>query len=106
MPVLIAKNNNMNELKLQETDDGELFFNIPDDVLEKLGWQEGDEIKFVERDGGFLLTKVKYAWVELEFEDEDLFKYMKCAHEMNLSFNEFCELAIKTKLNEIEKEEG
>ena len=92
-----------NELKLQETKDGELFFNIPDDILERLGWEEGDEIKFVEQDGGFLLKKVKYELVELEFEDQELFKYMKCAHEMNLSFNEFCELAIKTKLNELKK---
>lgn len=92
----------MNELKLQETEDGELFFNIPDDVLDRLGWKEGDNIKFVEKDGGFLLKKIRYENVELEFDEEELFKYMKCAHEMNLSFNEFCERAIEAKLNDLD----
>jgi antitoxin component of MazEF toxin-antitoxin module len=76
----------MNELKLQETDDGELFFNIPDDVLERLGWEEGDEIKFVEQDGGFLLTKVKHESVELDFDEKDLLKYMMFAHDRNITF--------------------
>ena len=95
----------MNELKLQETDDGELFFNIPDDILERLDWEEGDEIKFVEQDGGFLLKKVKYESVSLDIDDEDLLKYMMFAHERNITFNELCQNAIKEKLNEIEKEE-
>jgi len=90
----------MNELKLQETDDGELFFNIPDDVLERLGWEEGDEIKFVEQDGGFLLTKVKYESIELDFDEKDLLKYMMFAHERNITFNELCQNAIKEKLSE------
>lgn len=95
----------MNELKLQETEDGELFFNIPDDVLERLGWEEGDEIKFVDQDGGFLLTKVKYESVELDFDEKDLLKYMMFAHERNITFNELCQNAIKEKLDELEKEE-
>jgi len=94
----------MNELKLKETDDGELFFNIPDDILERLGWEEGDEIKFVEQDGGFLLTKVKYESVSLDIEDEDLLKYMMFAHEQNITFNELCQNAIKEKLEELDNE--
>ena len=96
----------MNELKLQETKDGELFFNIPDDILDRLGWEEGDEIKFVEQDGGFLLKKVKYESVSLDIDDEDLLKYMMFAHEQNITFNELCQNAIKEKLDELEKEEG
>jgi len=91
----------MNELKLQETNDGDLFFNIPDDVLERLGWEEGDEIKFVEQDGGFLLTKVKYESIELDFDEKDLLKYMMFAHERNITFNELCQNAIKEKLDEL-----
>jgi bifunctional DNA-binding transcriptional regulator/antitoxin component of YhaV-PrlF toxin-antitoxin module len=91
---------NTNELKLKETEDGDLFFNIPDDVLERLGWKEGDEIKFVEQDGGFLLTKVKYESIELDFDEKDLLKYMMFAHEQNITFNELCENAIKEKLND------
>jgi len=94
----------MNELKLQETEDGELFFNIPDDVLNRLGWEEGDDIKFIEKDGGFLVKKIKYENIELEFDEEELLKYMQCAHEENITFNEFCERAIKAKLNDLDSE--
>ena len=94
----------MNELKLQETEDGDLFFNIPDDVLNRLGWSEGDEIKFVERDGGFLLKKVKYESIDLDFNEKDLLKYMTFAHEKNITFNQLCEDAVKNKLKELENE--
>jgi bifunctional DNA-binding transcriptional regulator/antitoxin component of YhaV-PrlF toxin-antitoxin module len=90
----------MNELKLQETEDGDLFFNIPDDILERLGWEEGDEIKFVEQDGGFLIKKVKYETIQLDFDDEDLLKYMMFAHQQDITFNELCENAIRDKLYE------
>jgi len=92
---------NTNELKLQETKDGELFFKIPDDVLERLGWEEGDEIKFIEKDDGFILKKVKYESVELDFDKEDLLNYMTYAHFKNITFNELCELAIKEKLDKL-----
>lgn len=92
----------MNELNLQETEDGDLFFNIPDDILERLGWEEGDEIKFVEQDGGFLLKKVKYETISLDIDDDDLLKYMMFAHEQNITFNELCQNAIKEKLEELD----
>ena len=94
------------ELELQETNDGELFFNIPDDVLERLGWEEGDDIKFIEKDDGFILKKIKYESVELDFDKEDLLNYMTYAHFKNITFNELCEQAIKEKLDGLEKEEG
>lgn len=93
-----------NELKLEETEDGELFFNIPDDILERVGWKEGDEIKFVERDGGFLLKKVKYETISLDIDEEDLLKYMMFAHEKNITFNQLCEDAVKDKLKELNNE--
>ena len=89
-------------LDLKETIDGDLFFTIPNDVLERLGWKEGDELKFTERNGNVLIRKVKYENIELEFSDKELFKYMKYAHEQNITFNEFCEQAIKAKLNDID----
>ena len=85
---------------LKETTDGDLFFTIPDDVLERLGWKEGDDLKFQERNGSVLIRKVKYESVELEFDDEELLKYMTCAHEQNITFNEFCEKAIKVFLKD------
>jgi bifunctional DNA-binding transcriptional regulator/antitoxin component of YhaV-PrlF toxin-antitoxin module len=93
---------NINELKLQETDNGELFFTIPDDILDRLGWEEGDEIKFVEQDGGFLLKKVKYETISLDIDDEDLLKYMMFAHEQDITFNQLCQNAIKEKLEELD----
>jgi len=94
------------QLEVKENIDGELYFDLPDDLLNRLGWAEGDDIKFVEQDGGFLIKKVKYESVELDFDKEDLLNYMTYAHNKNITFNELCERAIKEKLNELEKEEG
>jgi len=90
----------MTEIELKETDNGELFFRIPDDALARLGWQEGDDLKFEERNGAVLIRKVKYESVELEFDDEESLKYMKFAHEKGITFNELCEEAIRVKLDE------
>ena len=54
------------ELQIKENSEGDLYFNIPDNLLERLGWEEGDEIKFVKKDYGFVLTKVKYKTIEDE----------------------------------------
>lgn len=89
------------EIILKETADGDLFFTIPDEVLERLGWKEGDDLKFEERNGSVLIRKVKYESVELEFNDEELLKYMMVAHELGITFNQLCEDAIKAKLDEI-----
>ena len=94
----------MTEIELKETDNGELFFRIPDDALARLGWQEGDDLKFEERNGAVLIRKVKYESVELEFDDEELLKYMKFAHEKGITFNELCEEAIKARLDEIDSQ--
>ena len=60
------------EIILKETSDGDLFFTIPDEMLERLGWKEGDDLKFEDRNGSVLIRKVKYESVELEFNDEQL----------------------------------
>ena len=88
------------EVILKETSDGDLFFTIPDEMLNRLGWKEGDDLKFEDRGGSVLIRKVKYESVEVEFDDEELLKYMKFAHEKGITFNELCEEAIKTKLDE------
>lgn len=90
------------QIILKETTDGDLFFTIPDEMLERLGWQEGDDLKFQDRNGSVLIRKVKYQSVELEFDDEQLLKYMKFAHEKGITFNELCEEAIKAKLDEFD----
>jgi len=92
------------EIILKETTNGELFFTIPDEMLNRLGWKEGDDLKFEDRNGSVLIRKVKYESVELEFDDEELLKYMKFAHEKGITFNELCEEAIKAKLDEVNSE--
>ena len=88
------------ELEVKESFDGELYFRLPDDLLKRLGWEVGDELKFIPQDEAFIIKKVKYETIELDFDDEELFKYMKCAHEQNLSFNEFVEQALKERMKE------
>ena len=90
------------EVLLKETADGDLYFNIPDEMLNRLGWKEGDDLKFEERKGAVLIRKVKYESVELELDDEELLKYMKFAHESGITFNQLCEDAIKAKLDDID----
>ena len=79
----------VSKIEVKESSDGEFYFNLPDDLLGRLG--EGDEIKFVERDGGFVIKKPKYESIELDIDDEELFKYMKDAHKNLLSLNEWVE---------------
>ena len=84
----------ISEIEVKESINGELYFDLPDDLLSVLGWVEGDEIKFVEQDGGFVVKKVKYESIELDFDDEELFKHMKHAHKEGLSFNDWIEKAL------------
>ncbi|NCF42405.1 MAG: AbrB/MazE/SpoVT family DNA-binding domain-containing protein [Bacteroidetes bacterium] len=89
------------ELEVKESLDGELYFRLPDDLLNRLGWKEGDELKFIPQDDAFIIKKVKYENVELQFDDEELLKYMTFAHERNITFNELCEEAVKAKIDEV-----
>ena len=48
----------MNEVLLQETEEGELFFQLPQDMIERLGWNEGCELEFViYEDNAFMIKK-------------------------------------------------
>ena len=93
------------QLEVKENIDGELYFDLPDDLLNRLGWAEGDDIKFVEQDGGFLIKKVKYETIELDFDDDDLFKYMQHAHEQGVSFNEWIENVISEYIKDEDSKE-
>jgi hypothetical protein len=53
-------NNNYTIIVQQMQDSDELYFEIPDDVLERLGWGEDTEVEFtIVDDEGFKLTKVQ-----------------------------------------------
>ena len=84
----------------------DLFFELPPELMESLGWKTGDDLKWDEtKEGGFILKKVKYETIELDFDDEELFKYMQMAHERNQSFNEFVAEAL-TEILESEENNG
>ena len=62
----------------------------------------GDELKFIPQEEAFIIKKVKYETIELDFDDEELLKYMMLAHEENITFNELCERALKAKIDELD----
>ena len=94
----------VSELEVKESFDGELYFRLPDDLLDRLGWKEGDDLKFIPQDEAFIIKKVKYETIELDFDDEELLKYMQFAHEKNITFNELCEEAIQEKIEKIDED--
>lgn len=49
----------MNEVTIEESEDGELFFKLPEDMIERLGWDVGCELEFViYEDNAFMIRKV------------------------------------------------
>lgn len=46
-------------------------------------------------------TRVK---IEVDFSDEDLLQYMKLAHEMDITFNELVERAVKAAIDDFERD--
>lgn len=45
-------------LEVEEDDNGELFLTFPDELMEELGWQEGDILNWDLKGDGVVLTKV------------------------------------------------
>jgi bifunctional DNA-binding transcriptional regulator/antitoxin component of YhaV-PrlF toxin-antitoxin module len=45
-------------LEVQEDDNGDLFITFPDDVIEELGWQEGDILEWNLKGDGIVLSKL------------------------------------------------
>jgi antitoxin component of MazEF toxin-antitoxin module len=54
------KNKHTVEIKEFEDDSGDAYIEIPQWLLKKLGWKEGDDVKFTKRDNGSIdIEKVK-----------------------------------------------
>jgi bifunctional DNA-binding transcriptional regulator/antitoxin component of YhaV-PrlF toxin-antitoxin module len=95
------------EVEIQkDTETDDLFFEIPPELLKSLNWKTGDDLKWEETDKGVFVRKVKYETVELELEEEEYVKYLKYAHENNMSFNELAEKAVKEAMENNEEENG
>jgi bifunctional DNA-binding transcriptional regulator/antitoxin component of YhaV-PrlF toxin-antitoxin module len=45
-------------LEVQEDENGELYMEFPEEVIEELGWQEGDILNWDVRGEGIVLSKV------------------------------------------------
>ena len=68
----------------------DLYLEFPDDLMDKMGWEVGDDLKFIDnKDGSFSIRQVTYETIDLEFHEEELLKYMQMAHEKDITFNEF-----------------
>lgn len=95
---------NSHIVEIKQLDD--YFIEIPPAVLNKLGWKAGDEVKFdVTEYGAIQIKKMDLETVELEFDDDELLKYMKEAHDRGLSFNDFCVKALESGILENQGDE-
>jgi bifunctional DNA-binding transcriptional regulator/antitoxin component of YhaV-PrlF toxin-antitoxin module len=45
-------------LEVQEDENGDQYITLPDEVIEELGWQEGDVLNWDVRGEGIILSKV------------------------------------------------
>lgn len=45
-------------LEVQEDENGDAYITLPDEVVEDLGWQEGDILNWDVRGEGIILSKV------------------------------------------------
>lgn len=79
------------DVGVDESSDDRKFINldVPGDILEKIS-------KVVA--GEPYDTRVQ---IEVDFSDEDLLKYMKLAHQMDISFNELVEQALQNAIDEV-----
>lgn len=48
-------------LEVQEDDNGDCYIVLPDEVVEDLGWQEGDVLDWDVKGNGIVLSKVNDA---------------------------------------------
>jgi bifunctional DNA-binding transcriptional regulator/antitoxin component of YhaV-PrlF toxin-antitoxin module len=45
-------------IEIQEDQDGELFIEFPEEIIEELGWQEGDILSWDLKGEGIVLSKL------------------------------------------------
>ena len=84
---------------VEQNESGELYFEIPQEVLSRLNWKAEDDLDFHDNhDGTFTLTKVVRKNLELEFTEKELNRYMLQAHKEDMSLNKWIENILKTGL--------
>ena len=98
---------NRHLIEIRELDDGsgDVYIELPPELLAKVGWKEGDDLRFDRgKNGSLIVKKANLESVELDFDEDELFKYMQLAHEKGISFNELCENALKEVITRSEFE--
>lgn len=48
-------------LEVQEDENGDSYITLPDEIIEELGWDDGDVLEWDVRGSGIILTKVNDA---------------------------------------------
>ena len=92
------------EIEIQKDEEtGDAFFELPTELMKKLDWNPGDDLKWDETNEGLRCRKIKYETVELDFDDEEYFKFLRFAHENNMSFNELVEESVKEAMKNNEE---
>jgi bifunctional DNA-binding transcriptional regulator/antitoxin component of YhaV-PrlF toxin-antitoxin module len=93
-------------VEIKESYDGELYFNIPDDTLKRLGWQEGDELIWDHdpKQQTCIIRKVRYESVELDLDDDTFSTIAKLAHKNDLTFNKQIETIMKEFIDNCEED--
>ena len=87
-------------LEVREHSDGDLYFELDQELLTDLNWKAGDSVEFTDnKDGSFSINKLKHSTIELDFSDEELLRYMTYAHERDMTFNELAQEAVKEMLD-------
>ena len=96
----------MSQIEVKENA-GELYIEIPGDMMDRLGWKNSDDFEWIDnKNGTFTLIKTKKVDVELEFTEEELFKYMLHAHEQGISFSAWVEHVMKEFVSNQTKHES
>lgn len=77
--------------KHPDTDD--LFFEIPPDVLRRLGWNIDTELQWIDNNDGSVMLKkrddnVETAEIEIEMSDRDFMKIAELAQKNNITFDQ------------------
>lgn len=93
----------IHKLEVEENEHGEPCIIFPPKLLNDLNWSEGDTLRFKEHGDGIMIRKINLKSVELDFTDDELYKYMQMAHEKGQSLDEFIEDAITGVIEEVKE---
>ena len=85
--------------EVKRSDD--LYINLPDELMEEMGWNEGDDLTFeAQDDGSFLIKKVEYASIPVDLTGKDILALSLAAHEKGITLNDFIVEVLEESLKE------